>query len=189
VTSLLKVSVSLLLVGSAMSTLAQKNDVRGIDLAVTYTAQRTQQANTSNGVWLQGGSMQLGADFYRGFGAVADVTGLHTASIGASGVPFSEVTATFGPRYRWRSGRVSVYGQALAGEGSAFDSVLPGKGAAQTSSNALALKVGGGLDYGLSPHLALRVLDAAWAHTRYANSTNGIQNDVRLGAGVVFKFR
>jgi hypothetical protein len=49
--------------------------------------------------------------------------------------------------------------------------------------------VGGGIDYGLSPHMAVRILDAAWMHTQYANSTNGMQNDLRLGAGIVLRFR
>jgi hypothetical protein len=189
VSCLLKMSVALLLAGGTACLSAQKTDPHGIELGVLYTTQRTQQANTTNSLWLQGGSLQLGAEFYRGFGVAADVTGLHTASIGASGVPFSEVTATFGPRYRWRRGRVSMYGQALVGEGSAFDSVLPGKGVAQTSSNGLALKVGGGFDYGLSPRIAVRVLDAAWMHTQYANSTSGMQNDLRVGAGIILRFR
>jgi opacity protein-like surface antigen len=177
---LLKTSAMLVLAASTSSLWSQRNDAHRIDLAVLYTGQRTQQANTTNGIWLQGGSMQLAAELYRGFGMAADITGLHTGSIGASGVPFSEVTATFGPRYRWHPGRISIYGQVLFGEGDAFYSVLPAKGAAQTSSNSLALKVGGGVDYDLTRHLAVRALDAAWMRTQYANSTNGLQNEVRL---------
>jgi hypothetical protein len=94
VSFLFKMSIAVLLVGSVASLSAEKTDPNAIDLAVLYTTQRTQQANTANSFWLQGGSLQLGAELYRGIGVAADVTGVHTASIGASGVPFSEVTAT-----------------------------------------------------------------------------------------------
>ena len=160
-----------------------------IDLALTYTAQRTIQANTDESVWLQGGSLQLGAAIWQGFGLGADITGLHTASVGSSGVPFSELTATFGPRYRWHQGhRVSLYGQALVGEGNAFKTTLPGTTAAQNSSNSLALNIGGGIDYSLSTHFAVRVLDASWVRTQFANSTDNVQNYARLGAAIVLKF-
>lgn len=161
---------------------------RKIDIAVLYTAEHTLKANTTQSVWLQGGSVQLGAEFYHGLGLAADLTGLHTGSIGNSGVPFSEVTATFGPRYRWHTGkRTSVYGQVLFGEANAFDSIVPGAAAAQTGTNSLALKVGGGLDYSRSSRIAFRLLDASWMKTQISNSTNNLQNDVRLSAGIVFK--
>jgi hypothetical protein len=41
----------------------------------------------------------------------------------------------------------------------------------------------------LSRHLAVRALDAAWLHTQLPNATTNAQNNVRLGPGVVFRFR
>jgi hypothetical protein len=35
----------------------------------------------------------------------------------------------------------------------------------------------------------MHALDAAWLRTQLPNATTNAQNDVRLGAGVVFKFR
>jgi hypothetical protein len=169
---------------------AQQIDaVSKIDVAITYSAERTLKADTSQSVWLQGGSLALGAEFWRGLGIAADVTGLHASSIGSSGVPFSELTVTFGPRYRWHSRhRVSAYAQALVGEANAFQTILPGTGAAQSGTNTLALKMGGGLDYSLSPKFALRVFDASWNRTQFGNSTDNLQNDLRLSTGVVVKF-
>lgn len=182
-------SASILLVLYVGSLHAQKTAAPRVDLAMTYTAERTLKANTAQGVWLQGGSLQLGTNVWRGFGIAADITGLHTSSVGSSGVPFSELTVTFGPRYRWHADRrASIYGQALVGEGNAFDSILPGRFAAQSSLNSLALKVGGGLDYSLSSRFAVRALDAAWVRTQFGNSTDNLQNDFRLGAGIVVKF-
>lgn len=186
---LLICSATILLATCVCNLHAQKTDEPRIDLAVTYTAERTLQANTTQSVWLQGGSVQLGTDIWRGFGLAADITGLHTASVASSGVPFSELTATFGPRYRWHTGHhVSVYGQALVGEGNSFYTVVPSPGAAQSGTNSLALKIGGGLDYSLSHRLSLRALDASWVRTQFGNSTDNLQNDLRLGAGLVVKF-
>lgn len=168
---------------------AQESAAPKIDLALTYTAQRTLKANTTQSVWLQGGSVQLGAEIWRGFGLGTDFTGQHIASVGSSGVPFSELTATFGPRYRWHNGhRVSLYGQALVGEANAFKTTLPGTTAAQNSSNSLALNLGGGLDYSLSKHFAVRAVDVEWVRTQFANSTDNVQNYARFGAGAVVKF-
>jgi hypothetical protein len=188
--SRLSISIAAVLLAlSASALVAQNATDPKIDLALTYTAERTTKANTGQNVWLQGGSLQLGTDIYRGFGLAADFTGLHTSSIGSSGVPFSEFTATFGPRYRWHGGhKVSVYGQALAGEGDAFNTVLPGQTAAQTGTNSLAVKIGGGVDYSLSKRFAVRAVDASWVRTQFANTTDNLQNDFRIGAGLVVKF-
>lgn len=168
---------------------AQKEGPSKVDLAVTYSTERAQRAGTSQSVWLQGGSIELGADMWRGFGIAADVTGLHTSSIAGTGVSFSEVVATFGPRYRWHNGhRLSAFGEALVGEGDAFYSLVPGQPVAQSSTNSLALKIGGGADYAVSQRVGIRVLDVAWSRTQFTNSTDAIQNDVRIGAGVVVKF-
>src|ERR1700761_1299296 len=108
-----------------------------LDIGVTYIAERSQQVSTEQGFWMQGGSIEIGADVWKGFGLAADVTGGHTDSVGGGGVPLSLVTATFGPRYRWHpAGKVSVYGQALLGVANGFDSVFPDPTGAQDSANS-----------------------------------------------------
>jgi len=154
-----------------------------LDLAVTYATEYTKKANTTQSVWLQGGSVQIGTNVYRGLGIAADFTGLHSSSVGSSGVPFSEITVTFGPRYRVSiKKKISIYGQGLIGEGDAFDSVFPGTGATQSGVNSRAVNVGGGIDYRLNERFAVRAIDASWIRTQYLNSTNNQQNDLRLGA-------
>ena len=49
-------------------------------------------------------------------------------------------------------------------------------------------QAGGGLDYRLSQHVAVRAVEAAWQHTQLPNGTNNIQNDLLLGAGIVVRF-
>jgi len=160
-----------------------------LDLSVTYIGERSLKANTSENFWMQGGSIELGANVWRGWGIAADVTGVHAGSIGTSGLPLSLVTTTFGPRYRWHADRrLSLYGQGLIGEANGFRSIFPARTGQQPEANGFASQVGGGIDYRLSDRFAIRALDAAWLRTQLPNSTDNVQNTLRLGAGIVLRF-
>jgi hypothetical protein len=182
------VALPVLLLGAAVTLSAQQQAPK-LDLAVTCISQRSIEVGTNPSFWTQGGSMELGSDVWKGFGIAADVTGTHAASIGTSGIPVSLVTVTFGPRFRWHAEkRASVYGQALLGEADGFRSLYPTPAKADVSANGLALQVGGGLDYKLRQHFSIRLLDAAWLRTQLPNSTSNVQNNLRLGAGLVLRF-
>ena len=160
-----------------------------LDLSITYAAEHSLKSNTSQNFWLQGGSIQLGANVWRGWGIAADVTGIHAGSIGTSGIPLSLVTSTFGPRYRWHAGRrLSLYAQGLIGEANGFRSLFPTAAGSQPEANGFAVQVGGGADFSLSDRFAIRMIDAAWSRTQLPNDTSNVQNDLRLGAGVVLRF-
>jgi hypothetical protein len=157
---------------------------------VTYDATLS-NAITGKSFWMQGGSVQVHGQFYRGLGVVADIAGMHTGNINSSGVGLDMVTATFGPRYTWSPAhaRCALFGQALVGDAIGFNSVFPGvKGVTDTSYN-LAVKAGGGMNIALSPRLALRAFEANWVRTELPNSTTNVQNNVSLGTGVVMRFR
>jgi opacity protein-like surface antigen len=177
-----------LLMGTAILR-AQERSPGRVDLSVTYVGERSLKANTSQNFWMQGGSIELGANVWRGWGIAAEVTGTHAGSIGSSGIPLTVVTATFGPRYRWHAGRhLSLYGEGLFGEANSFDSLFPSITGSQPSSNSFALQVGGGIDYKLSDRFAVRAVDAAWLRTQLPNATDNLQNNPRLSAGIVFRF-
>lgn len=164
-----------------------------LDLAITFLGDRINSVAGSNS-WLTGGAIELGANVWRGFGIAADVQGLHVSEIGSQGVQFDMVATTFGPRYRYMkpiaSGRrtVSAFGQALLGEANAFHSLFPSTQRTTGSANSLASQVVGGLDLGLSRHVAVRPVQAAWLHTQLPNGTTNVQNHLQLGAGLVMKF-
>ncbi len=164
-----------------------------LDLAITFLGDRTNPVAGSNS-WLTGGAIELGADVWHGLGIAADVQGLHASEIGSQGVPFDMVVTTFGPRYRYTrpvaSGRrtVSAFGQALFGEANAFHSLFPSIQGATGSANSLASQIGLGFDLGLSRHVAVRPVQAAWLHTQLPNGTTNVQNHLQLGAGLVMKF-
>ncbi len=161
----------------------------GVELAVMYEGERSLKAGTQQNFWMQGGSMELGVDAWRGWGIAVDVTGGHGGSIGSSGVPVSVVTVAFGPRYRFYEGRrVSAYAQGLIGEADGFSSVFPTAAGAQVEANGFAAEVGGGADYSISRRLAVRVVEAMWVRTQLPNGGDNSQDDVRVSAGVVLRF-
>jgi len=98
------------------------------------------------------------------------------------------LTYTIGPRVRfpreWR--HWTPFGQALAG-GARVSGTLGGQSAGE---NGFALLLGGGADFRLNARLAVRVLDVEYLMTRFDRVTNtpGVQNDLRISAGVVLRF-
>ncbi len=168
-----------------------------LDIAITYQATRLNRATPSGSFFLQGGAIEAHARFYRGLGVAASITGQHAGSGTTGAAPFDMVVAAFGPRYTYTpTRRTSVFAEALVGEANAFHSVFPGgSGSALTpgngstdSASSLALLVGGGLDFKLTPHLAVRAIQADWQRTQLPNAQNNVQNALRIGAGVVFKW-
>ena len=48
---------------------------------------------------------------------------------------------------------------------------------------------GGGVDVSLTRHIALRALEADYYLTRFDYGTNDDQNNLRIAAGVIIRFR
>jgi hypothetical protein len=173
----------------------QKNkQSQEVDLAITYSAQRS-NLTTGNSFWAQGGGAELTATSYHGLGMAANITGTHAANISSSGVGLTLVTATFGPTYTWTVPRHRnvprqwrFFGESLIGIANGVDSVFPDPSGAQSDASSLALQIGGGADLDLSPHFAVRLFHADWLRTQLPNGTTNIQNNLRLGAGIVFRF-
>jgi hypothetical protein len=160
------------------------------NVALTYAA-TSSDTIAGNRFWIQGGSGQLELRLYRGLGGVAEVGGAHVANINSSGVGLDMVTAVFGPRYTWAppQQKYALFAQTLVGVADGFNSVFPAASAPTSSAHSLALEVGGGMNIALSRHVALRAFDAGWLRTQLPNSKSSVQNNLRLGAGVVFSFR
>jgi hypothetical protein len=185
---------SVLLLGAlAVSSLAAQDvpsdPQRRLEVAVMYTPLRANE-NTSDEFWMQGGAAQIHGRFWRNLGVVADVAGLHVANIGSSGVGLDMLTTTFGPRFTWSTLhlKLSIYGQGLVGEANAFNGVFPAQAGTTTSAKSLAVLVGGGASLDVRPNLAVRVMEADWLRTQLPNATTNVQNNLRLGAGIVFRF-
>ena len=176
-------------VASGQETTLAKQLNAGLDVAITYDASRA-NVTTGSSFWMQGGSVEIHGQFWRGLGVVADVGALHTGDAHSTGVGLDLVTATFGPRYTqsWAHHRHALYCEALAGETHGFDSVFPATTKLASSADSLALQVGGGMNLQFSRHLAMRAFEAAWLRTQLPNATTGVENNLRVGTGLVFKF-
>jgi peptidoglycan-associated lipoprotein len=144
---------------------------------------------TSSSFWLQGGAAEVNMRIFRGLGATASVMGVHTGNSGG-GVPVSLIAETFGPSYTFtrpmHSHSVSFFARGLLGESNGFNGVYPSKGGLLSSSDSLAAVIGGGVDISLSHHLGLRVVQVDYVRTQFPNSLENVQNNLRIGAGIIF---
>ncbi len=166
-----------------------------IDLALTYTATH---ANHTDGTsfWLGGGGVEMNAQFYRGLGLTASSAGMH-ANGNADAAALDLVTIVFGPSYTFHAGkRISIFGDALAGEAHGLNSLfsygsgpLPSLSAGTTdSANALAFQTGGGINLRLSPHLSVRPVQVDYLRTELPNGGTNVQNNIRISGGFVATF-
>jgi Outer membrane protein beta-barrel domain len=103
------------------------------------------------------------------------------------GISSTMYTYTFGPRYTLRHFAFGTpYVQGLVGGGRLNSS----SGGIQAGENGLAGVFGGGLDLPLTHQIDIRVIQADYLLTRFAQASgNGAtQNNVRVSAGIVFRF-
>jgi hypothetical protein len=175
---------------SGQSSRGSESASTSIDAALTFNASYNNNV-PGDTFWMQGGNAQVHTQLWRGLGAVVDVGGLHNANVNNSGVGLDIVTVAFGPRYTWgpRYGRYSFFGQVLGGEAFGVNSVFPMPAGTDSSAESSALILGGGVTIRVSRRFSVRALEAEWQRTQLPNATTGVQNSLRLGAGVIFRIR
>jgi opacity protein-like surface antigen len=141
---------------------------------------------------MNGGSASVAANVNRWLGFVGDVGGYYTGNAGSGGFTLSVISYTFGPRVSFRrSSRFTPYVQGLFG-GARAGGTLYTLGFQQGSTigprNAFAMLLGGGLDINVNHRFAIRAIQADWLFTKFPNGGTNRQNNVRLTAGIVFRF-
>lgn len=156
-------------------------------------------------VWLNGGNASLAFNLNRYLGLVADVgdytnsqmrfQGGYTSTVNVNNANAAVLSYLFGPRLSWRRfNRITPFAQVLVGGVHADQITLENCTTGcilLPSQSSLALTAGGGLDVNLSRHFALRLVQAEYMMSRFTNDDTGAaatQNDMRLSAGVVFRF-
>lgn len=169
---------------------AESRAMPGLEVAVLYDALLSNVVRADR-FWMQGGSIQIEGQFWHGLGAEADISGFHQQNANNAGVGLDMVTTTFGPRYVWsrEHQRYSFFSHALAGEAEGFNSIFPGVGSTSSSASSVALQIGGGMDLAIKHRLLLRAFEADWLRTALPNADTNVQNNTRLAAGVVVRFR
>lgn len=159
-----------------------------LEATVTYTPALA-NVTTGNGFGMQGGAAQVQGRLWRRLCLVVDVAGLHTGDVNGSGVGLDLVTTTFGPRYILTRHRMVFFGQVLVGEAHGLNGVFPTSTGANSTANSLALQIGGGINVPFTLRFAIRALDADWLRTQLPNATTNVQNNLRLGAGMIYRFK
>ena len=143
---------------------------------------------------LNGGGGSFAWQFKPGrFALVGDVSVTRAAGISSSN--FDLILSTFlaGARYtpHWSlaHGKVQPFAQAMAGIAHASGSLASGQNSGVNNAGAaFAGLLGGGLDMSANPRFSLRLIEADYMPTTFDNSVNNHQNNLRLSAGVIFKF-
>jgi len=110
-------------------------------------------------------------------GVVAEFSGYALARKGFDTT--HQLSYLFGPRINLRYRRVTPFAQAL------FGGVWVEDGFTLGPSNAFGATMGGGIDIGMTRHIAIRPVQAEYFLTRIADGNNNRQNNFRYGAGVV----
>lgn len=149
-------------------------------------------------------------NFNRYLGVTADVSSSSLSPFSFSSLGFSAGTYQhlnnylFGPTVTASLGRSAVFAHALFGEArSSLGAgvslpIIGGISTDLTSANAFAMAFGGGLDIGLTRHLAIRAVQVDYLRTQF-NATDALttglssslgnrQNSFRYSAGIVFRF-
>ena len=163
----------------------------GGDVALTYHWVRSNTQPADCGCFdLNGGGISASWHFAEKWAAVAEVSGEHADSGPSTGNSLTLVSYLAGVRYTlpqvWRHGshRPQPFAQVLAGAAHAGGGIA----GAGDGTMAFAARVGGGLDVPLTSHIAIRALQVDYDLTDFPNSTNNHQNNLLLGAGLVYRW-
>jgi hypothetical protein len=158
-----------------------------VDLAGTYSFIQANAANFDRRFNLNGGSVSVAYSFYDHLAFIAD-GGVYRFPELPMKTNSTMYTYLFGPRIMSsRTDRTGAFAQILLG-GGRLNASSSGINAGE---NAFAIAIGGGLDVPFRSHFAIRVVEADYLLTRFANGGNSpaSQNNFRISAGLVYRFR
>ena len=145
-----------------------------VELYVGYDYVRVNALGTSFN--FNGGSGQLSYNVNQWLGAVGELGGYYTNNGFRAGV----ISYQFGPRINFCGhGKVTPFAQVLFGGARSID-ISP--------ENAFAMTVGGGVDFKISEHFAIRPVQAEYFLTKFTDGATNRQNNFRYSGGIVFRF-
>jgi peptidoglycan-associated lipoprotein len=161
-----------------------------LEIGANYIYTRTNAPPGGCGCFsLNGGAGWVGYNFRGNLALIGEVSGSHASDIEGTTASLTLSSFLGGLRYSRHHNRLAPFGQVLLGGAHASGELTPGSSGLAGSGNGFAMTAGGGLDVKLSHHFSLRVVQADYFLTRFNNSANDLQNNFRIGAGIVFRFR
>jgi Outer membrane protein beta-barrel domain len=177
--------------GSAPSAHAQ--DAPKWEIFGGYTYMRANIVVSGNQFNMNGGSGSVAYNLTNWFGLVGDFGITHSGTTGTQPFSLNVYTYEFGPRVSWRNHtKLTPYGQVLIGGGHANGTLYTsslGSGLAPLGpSNDFNFTAGGGVDWKINHGFSIRLAQAEYLHTQFANAHNNSQSNFRLSTGVVFSF-
>jgi outer membrane protein OmpA-like peptidoglycan-associated protein/opacity protein-like surface antigen len=167
-----------------------KNDTPMFNLSAGY--ERT-QANAPPGAcqcFSANGGYVSGSFFFSNHLSVgARFSGATSSNISSLGQNLNLYTIVGGPKLSFPGHRISPYVHVLFGEAHATNSYFPTATSYTTTATSFALAPGGGIDLNLSSHWSVRLVEAEYLRTGFPNGSTNTQNQLQIGAGLVYKFR
>jgi len=161
----------------ALAVSASAQDYPKAEIFGGYSYLHTSIAGT--GFSSNGASGSISVNPNNWLGLVGDFGVYHNTT---AGVGVNVVSYLFGPKLAYRhSDKLTPYAHFLLGGAHAGTGF--GGGASQ---NAFALAFGGGFDTKVTPHVAIRLIQADYVLTKFGTNTH--QNSARISAGVVFRW-
>ena len=137
---------------------------------------------------VNGGNGSVAFNFGRWFGVAGEVAGYTAGNVRGSGQSLRLTTYAVGPRLTLRtSSRFTPFAEGLVGGGHASGSLYTSSGGLGSNSAFVAI-VGGGIDVRVTRRVAIRAFQAEYLFSKFLNGINNRQNNLRLGAGIVFRF-
>ncbi len=161
------------------------------EISLTYQATNFEHSVTDNRFWLKGGgALQFSGRAYKGLRIAVDVFGGRTSNRTDNANSINLVTYVFGPQYAFhpRGSRLTFFGEVLGGEARAFNTQFTGNNRSQTSASSVAVLAGGGVDFRLTEHFAVRPVQVDYLHTQLPTLSGNSQENLRIGGGLVVRF-
>jgi outer membrane immunogenic protein len=163
------------------------------EVGFSYSYTRVNPGGALSSANANGGYGYVEYNFNRVVGLVADLGANYVGNAGGVQLQNTTFQYLFGPRFNWRMSRFTPYVQTLVG-GQRFSSGLdPSSSTPRLASaqNNFAAAIGGGIDYNLTKHIALKPIQVEYLVAEVSPSgrnLNFVQNNLRYSAGVVFRF-
>ena len=146
---------------------------------VNASAEGGAPSKTFNG---NGGGAQLEYNATNWLGVVGDMAGYGATATTNGALVGGAFTYLLGPRVNFSHGKVTPFVQTLVGGIWTTDGI-----GHSGSENNFAMTAGGGIDFKVSKHVSIRPIEAEYFITKIPDGLNNRQDNLRLGAGIVFR--
>ena len=181
---------TVLLLAGASTALAQRDTYSG-DAAAAYHWMHTNAGPGECGCFgLNGGGLSGSWNLRGSWSAVVDISAENRSSKPPANNSLTLVSYLAGARYRisqpWLDGnhKPQPFAQIILGAAHAGG----GEAGVADGSYKFATRIGGGIDVPLSAHFAVRIIQIDYYLTTFANATNDHQNNLLVGAGIVYQW-